>query len=56
MIDDMIDVEGFWLDDNEYCKIIDVEDEGAGLYVFQSLDDPTAKPWIGFIEDFSAEC
>lgn len=55
----VIGTKGFWIDDNEYCEIVGVTDEGAGLYEFKSLetDDPTidALPWIGFIEDFFPE-
>lgn len=60
----MIGTKGFWIDDNEYCKVVRVVDEGAGLYEFTSLDaDPTVcddsdcggENWIGFIEDFFPE-
>lgn len=58
----MIGTKGFWIDDNEYCEIVGVTDEGAGLYEFKSLEpDPAdegceeCERWIGFIEDFFPE-
>lgn len=46
---------GRWVEDNDYCEIVGVTDEGVGLYEFKSLDDPDALPWIGFIDDWNWE-
>lgn len=56
----MIGTKGFWIDDNNYCEITGVEDEGAGIWEFTSLEpedlEPTEPPvWLGFIGDFFPE-
>lgn len=57
----MIGTKGFWIDDNEYCEIVGVIDEGAGVYEFCYVEpfpedvEPHFLSWIGFIEDFFPE-
>lgn len=55
-----IGTRGFWIDDSEYCEIVGVVDEGAGMYEFKTLDPAEVdcedcQYWIGFIEDFFPE-
>lgn len=58
----MIGTKGFWIEDNEYCEIVGVIDDGAALYEFKSLEPEPDEVdceeclfWVGFIEDFSPE-
>lgn len=59
---DRIGTKGFWIDDNEYCEIVGVLDERAGIYEFCYVPPyPEGVPehflsWVGFIEDFFEEC
>jgi hypothetical protein len=60
-VDDWLGVRGFWIDDNDYCEIVAVVDEGAGVYEFKVVDPTPGDliehyPWIGFTEDFIPEC
>jgi len=57
----VIGTKGFWYEDNDYCEITGVIDEGVGLYEFTTLEPENFTPdtpltWIGFIDDFSEEC
>lgn len=53
----MIGTKGFWIDDNAYCEIVGVIDEGSGTYEFKPLEwvPGESQNWIGWIEDFSKE-
>lgn len=56
----MIGTKGFWIEDNNYCAITGVEDEGAGIFEFTSLEPEALEPnepsvWLGYIGDFFVE-